>query len=244
MSGYREEIAPKAFTRTLSQRPGPDVVLLQNHTGPPLARTSSGTMSLQEDQTGLLVNASLDPGDPEVAALRGRIGRGDISEMSFAFKVTDREWNRDFTVRLIRAVDINRGDVSVVSGAANPWTSVKIGERLADLTLEQRKRRAETIGTEMRGPYAGYPAEKAHAQIDAECEAKLAQLNARVERVQSAGGADFLATARQQVNTLRASVRIEQAEQAEADTYAVRRQDTRAEVLRLRRATGQEVCDR
>jgi HK97 family phage prohead protease len=145
---YVEIIKRGAFRRTLSE--SPDVVLLINHTGLPLARSSSGTMSLSEDDTGLRVEADLDATDPEVASLTRKFERGDLNgEMSFAFRVTDQQWNEDRSQRLIRSVTIHRGDVSIVTAGANPATTG--GFRGGQFTDEQRRRRAKEIGERVIG---------------------------------------------------------------------------------------------
>jgi phage head maturation protease len=58
VADYVEVIKRNAFKRTLNENP--DTVLLVNHEGLPLARTSAGTMSLLEDDQGLRVDAQLD----------------------------------------------------------------------------------------------------------------------------------------------------------------------------------------
>src|ERR1035438_8119281 len=61
---FTETICRGAFKQTLGENP--DTVLLVNHDGMPLARTSSGTMTLSEDSRGLRVDAELDPKNPDV----------------------------------------------------------------------------------------------------------------------------------------------------------------------------------
>lgn len=152
VGSFIETIARGAFKRTLSE--GPDVVLLVNHDGLPLARTYAGTLELTEDELGLRVAAELDAHDPEVQTLRRKYGRGDLSgDMSFAFRVTDQEWNGDHSQRLIRSVTIHRGDVSIVTHGANDATSSMF--RGVDFTPEQRAKRAEQAGTQIRGYRGG-----------------------------------------------------------------------------------------
>lgn len=121
---YRETIQRGAFKRTLGE--SPDVQLLINHTGMPLARTSSGTLRLSEDDHGLKVEADLDADDPDVKSLRGKMARGDIDEMSFAFQPTAQDWNDDYSERTITACSLHRGDVSVVNYGANPATAATL----------------------------------------------------------------------------------------------------------------------
>lgn len=155
MGWYSERVAPGAFKRTLGQKP--DVRLLVNHTGLPLARTTSGTLVLDgEDSRGLRVTANLDPSDPDVQSLVPKMRRGDLSQMSFAFRVMPDgdEWSKDMTQRTLRALDINDGDVSVVTYPANP--NATVGLRAAGMSpvdaiasamraLESRDATAEDI---------------------------------------------------------------------------------------------------
>lgn len=133
MGGYTETVAPDAFKRTLGKNP--DVRLLINHDDLPLARTTSGTLELDSDSRGLRVQASLDPSDPDVARLAPKLRRGDVNQMSFGFRVMGDDgddWSRDFSQRTLRALDLNDGDVSVVTYPANPGTTAGIraaGER-------------------------------------------------------------------------------------------------------------------
>lgn len=121
MGAYQETIKRGAFGKTLSE--APDVQLLLNHEGLPLARTLSGTLSLSEDDRGLAVVASLNPNDPDVQRLAPKVQRGDIDQMSFAFRVTRQNWDENYENRDIAEVNINRGDVSIVNQGANPATS-------------------------------------------------------------------------------------------------------------------------
>jgi HK97 family phage prohead protease len=127
---FTERLAPGAFTRTLTE--APDVMLLVNHQGLPLARTKSGTLSLTQDKVGLRVQADLDANDPDVQAVLPKMRRGDVDEMSFAFRVNDQVWSDDFTDRTITEVNLSRGDVSIVSFGANPATVAALRAALAD----------------------------------------------------------------------------------------------------------------
>ncbi len=147
MGWYVEKVAPGAFKRSLGQ--APDVRLLVNHTGLPLARTTSGTLTLAEDERGLRVDARLDPSDPDVAGLLPKMRRGDLNQMSFGFRLMGDggdEWSKDMGTRTLRALDIHDGDVSVVTYPANPGTHAAVrGDAVAIdavqsaiRTLEQR----------------------------------------------------------------------------------------------------------
>jgi HK97 family phage prohead protease len=132
---YTETIERGAFKRSLN-KDDLDVQLLVNHTGLPLARTTSGTLKLRETDKGLFVEAELDPEDPDVRALEPKMRRGDVTEMSFAFRSIDEDWNDDYSNRSIKSLDIHRGDVSVVSYGASPTTTATIRSEQATAILE------------------------------------------------------------------------------------------------------------
>lgn len=117
---YTETVSRGAFKKTLAE--GADVPFKLNHDGMSLARTKSGTMRLSEDSTGLHVEADLDARNPVVQGIQSAMERGDLDEMSFAFRVTRQEWNEGYTERWINEVNLNKGDVSIVNYGANPHT--------------------------------------------------------------------------------------------------------------------------
>lgn len=119
VGGVLETVKRGAFTRTLKARP--DAVLRFNHEGAPLARTTSGTLSLTQDDIGLRYEARLDRSDPDVQALIPKVARGDLRESSFAFRVFKPDgdsWSADGARRELRSVDIDRGDVSLCTFGA------------------------------------------------------------------------------------------------------------------------------
>jgi HK97 family phage prohead protease len=124
---FREYIAPGAFRKTLQETP--DVRLLINHEGLPLARTKNGTMTLTEDEVGLRFDAVLAD-TSESRDLYKLIDRGDVDQMSFAFRVIRQKWNGDRSERTLTEVSLADGDVSVVTYPAYPATSVEAREAL------------------------------------------------------------------------------------------------------------------
>ena len=120
---FREVIAPGAFARSLDR--GDDVFLLVNHDTDqlPLARRSSGTLTLSEDENGLLIDAELDPANPRAAEVASVLARQDASEMSFAFKVAEGgSRKREDGVRELSDLDLF--EVSIVTWGAYNQTSV------------------------------------------------------------------------------------------------------------------------
>jgi HK97 family phage prohead protease len=124
---FIETIAPGAFRKTLSETP--DVRLLINHEGLPLARTKNGTMTLTEDDRGLYMDAEIADTN-EGRDLYKLVERGDVDQMSFAFRVIRQKWSEDRTTRTLTEVSLADGDVSVVTYPAYPTTTVEAREAL------------------------------------------------------------------------------------------------------------------
>ena len=126
---FKERIAPGAFRKTLSE--SPDVRLLINHEGLPLARTKNGTLKLTEDDRGLRFDAELAD-TQEARDIYTLVQRGDVDQMSFAFRVIRQNWSKDKTERTLTEVSLADGDVSVVTYPAYPTTSVEARKKIAD----------------------------------------------------------------------------------------------------------------
>ncbi len=124
---FKESIAPGAFRKTLSETP--DVRLLINHSGLPLARTKNGTLTLTEDDRGLYMDATIAD-TSEGRDLYKLVERGDVDQMSFAFRVIRQKWSDDRSQRVLTEVSLADGDVSVVTYPAYPTTSVEAREAL------------------------------------------------------------------------------------------------------------------
>jgi hypothetical protein len=135
-----ESVSVNAFRKTLND--GADVAFLLNHEGMTLARTKPGTLKLSEQTnastspipgvTGLYSEALLDLQNMYVQAMRSAVDRGDLDEMSMAFRVIRQEWNADFTRRWLNEVSLDKADVSLVNYAASPATggTVALRQRL------------------------------------------------------------------------------------------------------------------
>lgn len=182
---FREQIHPDAFKRTLAG--SPDVRLLIDHEGQPLARTKSGTLQLSTDSKGLAVRATLDPSDPDVQRLLPKMRRGDLDQMSFAFRVPADgdlwDYSGDMPSRTIREANLSGGDVSVVTYPANENASVSLrarDEREAAFTL------ADSMLRELRsgGSFDAANIERLHTALLAlgiEFNGPLAALTAPTE---------------------------------------------------------------
>lgn len=138
---FIEKIAPGAFSKTLQETP--DVRLLANHEGLPMARTKNGTMRLYEDETGLYFEAEL-ANTQEARDLYTLVSRGDVDQMSFAFRVIRQNWSKDRTERTLTEVSLADGDVSIVTYPAYTATSVEAREALKKAVLQIKEGREVT----------------------------------------------------------------------------------------------------
>jgi hypothetical protein len=133
---WTEFVKRGAFSKTLND--GADVRLLIDHEGIPLARTKSGTLALEEDDRGLRVEAELDPSNPDAARVISAMRRGDMSQMSFAFRTIKDSWNSDRSSRELREVQLY--DVSVVTFPAYEQTVAELRKVNTDATVSQTNR--------------------------------------------------------------------------------------------------------
>lgn len=140
---FREQIAPGAFTDAIGRD---DVVFLINHDGLPLARTRSGTLELSQDDHGLKMRSVLDPEDPDVKAIAGKMKRGDLDKMSFAFFPEVEEWDEtgEVPLRTIKAASLY--DVSIVTTPA--YDGTEIGLRSLKAFREQQAKHNRSFAKE------------------------------------------------------------------------------------------------
>ncbi|WP_319460082.1 HK97 family phage prohead protease [Micromonospora sp. RTP1Z1] len=129
---YTEVISATAFDDTLA-RADLDVPLVLGHDQlRRIARTTTGTLDLAMDDTGLLVVARLDPTDVDVAYIAPKLRARLVDEMSFAFRIESGTWSPDWTQFRIDQVDIHRGDTAIVGYGANPATDAGLRHARSD----------------------------------------------------------------------------------------------------------------
>ncbi len=125
LGGFREMIKRGAFKPVLEN----DVRFLFNHNPDHvLARTTSGTLSLEERPGGLHSEADVAP--TSIANdVRILLERGDVSGMSFGFRVAEDSWFDDpesgEVIRTIHKFE-QLFDVSVVTFPAYPQTDAAV----------------------------------------------------------------------------------------------------------------------
>lgn len=139
---FREQVVPGAFRRTIG--PGrADVRFLFNHDPDSvMARSTNDTLRLSEDEKGLLAEAELDPSDADVRRLLPKLRAGNVSQMSFAFRTVDDDWDYEpedggTPIRTLQEVQLF--DVSPVTFPAYPET---------DAALRTMARDAVAVATE------------------------------------------------------------------------------------------------
>lgn len=133
LGGFREKIAAGAFAKAVKD----DVRALWNHDpNYVLGRTKAKTLRLKEDKDGLAIE--IDTPDTQWARdLLVSIDRGDVSQMSFGFRVVKDEWNKQNTKMPERTLlEVRLFDVSPVTFPAYPQTSVAVRDYLQSLGKE------------------------------------------------------------------------------------------------------------
>lgn len=150
--GFKEKVLRGACKRSLNSQPPPQIIFNIAHgdggSGLPMASTRNGDLTVTEDDTGLLLEAVLDTADPDVATIVPKLEKGRLGA-SWAFRVLKDSWDPDYAERTIESVNLDRGDVTACAYGANPAAYVSL--RSADLTLEQRRGRAEKLEARWSG---------------------------------------------------------------------------------------------
>jgi HK97 family phage prohead protease len=117
---WTETIAPGAFSSQLSA----DVRALIDHdTGRVIGRTKSNTLRLSEDSKGLKVEIDV-PDTSDGNDLWVLCERGDISGMSFGFRVTKEEWDETVRPNRRKIFAVELYEVSAVAFPAYDDTSI------------------------------------------------------------------------------------------------------------------------
>ena len=146
--GWKETIRKGAFKRAIKEKQ--DVRALLNHDSNfVLGRTKNGTLRLKEDAVGLYVE--IDVPDTQIGRdLLKSIDRGDIDQMSFAFRVGEDDWKekKDSDGKLVFLRELKEietlYDVSPVTFPAYQQTDIALNRnsrsQLRRLRLERMAR--------------------------------------------------------------------------------------------------------
>jgi HK97 family phage prohead protease len=129
LGGFREQIAPGAFSDSLNN----DIRGLFNHDSNfVLGRTKSGTMRVSQDDIGFAYE--IDPPDTQMARdLMTSMKRGDIDQSSFGFYCLADSWTKGEDGTAIRTiVKADCFDCSVVTTPAYPDASAQVRSLFPD----------------------------------------------------------------------------------------------------------------
>lgn len=190
MGGWREVIKRGAFRKLLATKP--DVRFLHhNHEGMPLARTTNGSLVLEEKPEGLDGVASLSNTQASRDLLVS-IERGDLTQMSFLFVAGDATWEYhegdDYETRYVATVDW-LGEVCPVTFPAYESTTVGVSRSHQDADPQEgepgRAPEGSPSAAEQRGTDQGEHTDVAGAapEWDAAAKRRRLQLRERVARV-------------------------------------------------------------
>lgn len=144
--GYRVRDMYGEFEETMLPGVASDLIgrsdtrFLFNHGGLPLARSTSGTLTLTDTPKALTFTAELDTRQSVANDLLIAIERGDVTQMSVGMVVGADTWSANDTKRSIsRLSDLL--DVSGVTYPASPSTDIAIAQRMmAEVPVESRAR--------------------------------------------------------------------------------------------------------
>ncbi|MBS1372065.1 MAG: HK97 family phage prohead protease [Lentisphaeria bacterium] len=162
-----ETIAPGAFARALRDKQ--DVRALFNHdSGNLLGRLSSGTLRLQEDQTGLRYEIDL-PDTTQGRDVRTLVERGDLSGSSFAFRVKTETWRKDDTNPNCYLREIGDVDLIEVGPVTFPaYAGTQAAMRSEDIEALEAEAEAATGSEAQGGTGAGSDGDAARSSGEAE----------------------------------------------------------------------------
>ena len=145
--GFRERVLRGAFTKTLERD---DQVALWNHdAGQVLGRKSAGNLELVEDTKGLkiwITPPDTQTGRDAVETVR----RGDVTQMSFGFKVVQDHFVSDELGDIRELLEVDLFEVSLVAFPAYTETEVGVREKLEAIELRRKVHGLPPLGSGRR----------------------------------------------------------------------------------------------
>lgn len=131
---FVETIRPGAFKKSLAEKKSAIKMFLNHNSDIVLGSTRAKTLTLTEDDKGLLAEGRL-PDNEWGRPLRDAIVRGDVDSMSFGFQTVKDSWSEDGSEREL--IEARLFEVSPVTGwPAYPTTSATVRELAAEIEAE------------------------------------------------------------------------------------------------------------
>lgn len=143
---FTETILPGAFSDSI--RSGDVRALIDHDSGRIIGRTAAKTLRLSEDAKGLAVEIDL-PDTTDGRDLAVQLERGDISGMSFGFRVTHDEWDETGPVPARTIHKIELFEVSAVAFPAYADTSLAL-RSLEEARKERKRQNFNAAGRRLR----------------------------------------------------------------------------------------------
>lgn len=136
LGGFVERVMPGAVDKSLAD--GLDVLARYNHDDNfLLGRTSSGTLTLEVDDTGLVYDAAELPDTSAGRDVAVLLERGDVAHSSFAFHMVEDDWSmteQGFPLRSLLAIRLV--DVAPVNTPAYMDTSSALRSLAARVNVD------------------------------------------------------------------------------------------------------------
>lgn len=142
---FREKLKRGCFANSLRRG---DIRALYDHDhGRVLGRTSSGSLRLMEDAIGLRFELDVEETTPDGQTVLALVGRQDVNQCSFGFRVISEEWRDegDGTLPLRIITEVELYEVSIVAWPAYDTTSVQLSQRKTHNRDGAFRRRSEAV---------------------------------------------------------------------------------------------------
>ena len=125
---FDESIDSGAFDKTINENR--DVMLKVMHADLPLARTSTGNMTLEKKSDGIYFEAHIDKRDPDVQRVAYKMDRGEVNKMSVGMIVQESLWDEEDRDNLSRTImRAEMIEISIVDRPAYDDTDVSVAKR-------------------------------------------------------------------------------------------------------------------
>lgn len=192
----------------------PDIRFMYDHDSLVMARTISGTLTVESDDVGVAFSAMVDVRQQLANDLVIAVERGDVTQCSVGFICLADAWSADYMERSIYAIEIV--DISAVGIPASPSTDIsvarssKLGEARSRVAAIQERIGKVLSATNQSTLQEGLDALNAVHQAD---DTSLAELGEWIESVMTwAESLDGVSDWLQQIDAA-----LDEAQQAFAD---------------------------